>query len=193
VTTQTSTVLDAQHRVVTEESTDALRPAGKPRTHAATLDGNIPTAYPELVQRYVTYVQQAAQVNVELAAMWTQLVTTFSGAPALRAANVGAASVDTVRSVSDVAQETAETAIEAVGTSGPESARKQADGADESELQQALEADRAEAKHALEVARESYRSLTKAELSALLAERGLPRTGTVAVLIDRLVAADSAS
>ena len=37
----------------------------------------------------------------------------------------------------------------------------------------------------------AYEGLTKAELSDKLAERDLPKTGTVDELIDRLVAADT--
>jgi hypothetical protein len=64
---------------------------------------------------------------------------------------------------------------------------EQVDEVGESELDLHREAERAEAKHAHELAREPYLSLTKAELSVLLAEWGLPKTGTVG----RLVAADA--
>ena len=51
--------------------------------------------------------------------------------------------------------------------------------------------EREEAKKAQEKAREAYEGLTKAELSDQLAERGLPKTGNVEDLIERLVSADS--
>ena len=44
---------------------------------------------------------------------------------------------------------------------------------------------------AREAAREPYEGLTKVELSDRLAERGLPKTGNVDELIERLVSADS--
>jgi hypothetical protein len=44
---------------------------------------------------------------------------------------------------------------------------------------------------AKEQARSRYVGLTKAELTDQLAERGLPRTGTVDELVERLVTADS--
>ena len=71
--------------------------------------------------------------------------------------------------------------------------REQADkvtGKKESE-RQAKAAERAEARRAKRESREPYEGLTKAELSDLLAERELPKSGTVDELIDRLVSADS--
>jgi hypothetical protein len=41
------------------------------------------------------------------------------------------------------------------------------------------------------MARERYEGLTKAELSDLLAQRDLPRSGNVEELIERLVEADN--
>jgi hypothetical protein len=77
--------------------------------------------------------------------------------------------------VSDAAVDVADTVVDltATATSVAEpDAPEQASQDGETDLQLALEAERAEAKHAHELAREPYRSLTKAELSALLAERG---------------------
>ena len=102
----------------------------------------------------------------------------------------------TAETVSEAAADTAETTVDlaAAATSVAEpTAEVQPDEAAESEVDADLEAERAEAKHAQALAREPYLSLTKAELSALLAERGLPKTGTIAALIERLVAADSQS
>jgi hypothetical protein len=56
---------------------------------------------------------------------------------------------------------------------------------------EAKRAERAAAKQAREEAREPYEGLSKAELSDQLTERGLPKTGTVEELIERLVSADS--
>ncbi len=52
-------------------------------------------------------------------------------------------------------------------------------------------AERDEARRVRQDARERYEGLTKAELSDQLAERDLPKSGTVDELIDRLVAADT--
>ena len=50
--------------------------------------------------------------------------------------------------------------------------------------------EREQSRRAYEKARARYEGLTKAELSDLLAERGLPKTGNVDDLIERLVVAD---
>jgi len=73
-------------------------------------------------------------------------------------------------------------------------AQQEAEEAEEAEKAKAREAkriEREEARKAQEKAREAYEGLTKAELSDQLAERGLPKTGNVEDLIERLVSADS--
>jgi hypothetical protein len=56
---------------------------------------------------------------------------------------------------------------------------------------QARQAERDQARAEREQAREWYQGLTKAELSDKLAERDLPKTGTVEQLVERLVSADT--
>jgi len=70
--------------------------------------------------------------------------------------------------------------------------------AQEEQQEQARQADREKAKQereqarrARQEAREQYEGLTKVELADKLAERGLPKTGNVDELVDRLVSADS--
>jgi hypothetical protein len=63
--------------------------------------------------------------------------------------------------------------------------------AEKEQARQARAAERAEAKAKAEKAREPYENLTKAELADQLAERGLPKSGNVEELIERLVSADS--
>jgi len=73
-------------------------------------------------------------------------------------------------------------------------AQQEAEEAEEAEKAKAREAkriEREEARKAQQQAREAYEGLTKAELSDQLAERGLPKTGNVEDLIERLVSADS--
>ena len=73
-------------------------------------------------------------------------------------------------------------------------AQQQAEEAEEAEKAKAREAkrvERDEARKAQQKAREAYEGLTKAELSDQLAERGLPKTGNLDDLIERLVSADS--
>jgi hypothetical protein len=73
-------------------------------------------------------------------------------------------------------------------------AQQHAEEVEEAEKAKAREAqrvEREEAKKAQQQAREAYDGLTKTELSDQLAERGLPKTGNVEDLIERLVSADS--
>jgi hypothetical protein len=197
-TTQYYAAFATQAREATEKSVTAFKLATRPLADAAQADVDVPKVFAEPVQEYIQYVQRAAQMNVELATTWTQLVasfsgvTGFSGVPAGRATKTNDAAQKAVESAGDSAQ----TVVEIAATTAPvaqPTPQEQVDEAGESEPALALEAERAEAKHANEVAREPYRSLTRAELSALLAERGLPKTGTVGVLVERLVAADRQS
>ena len=73
-------------------------------------------------------------------------------------------------------------------------AQQRAEEADEAQKVKDREAkriEREEARQAQQRAREAYEGLTKAELSHQLAERGLPKTGNIEDLIERLVSDDS--
>ena len=73
-------------------------------------------------------------------------------------------------------------------------ARDQADRVEQAQKELAREARKAEreqARRAHDKARERYEGLTKAELSDLLSQRDLPKTGNVDELVERLVEADS--
>jgi hypothetical protein len=63
--------------------------------------------------------------------------------------------------------------------------------AEQERARQARKAEREQARQAHDQARERYEGLTKAELSDQLAERNLPKTGTVDELTERLIEADS--
>jgi septal ring factor EnvC (AmiA/AmiB activator) len=99
-----------------------------------------------------------------------------------------------------VKREQAEQAVQAEKVKAREAKRiereeaKKAEEAEEAEKAMAREAkriEREEARKAQQEAREAYEGLTKAELSDQLAGRGLPKTGNVGDLIERLVSADS--
>ena len=68
---------------------------------------------------------------------------------------------------------------------------REAEEAEKAKAREAKRVEREEAKKAQQEAREAYEGLTKAELSDQLAERGLPKTGNIEELIERLVSADS--
>ena len=125
-------------------------------------------------------------LNRELATGWAELVTSLSGSVREQADRVGGVVTDQVEVVADLASTGARKAQKL--------AEEQAAQAEEAAREQEREvkrAERAAAKQAREAAREPYEGLTKVELSDQLAERGLPKSGTVEELIERLVDADS--
>jgi hypothetical protein len=68
---------------------------------------------------------------------------------------------------------------------------EQAEQAERDRAREARNAERQKARQQRQSARERYEGLTKAELSAELANRDLPKSGTVEELIERLVDADT--
>ena len=182
----------AHAREATEKSVEAFTLATKPFTAPTAADA--PTFFPEPVQRYFHLLQRAVVANVELATKWTELVNAFSGANGQWAAKVSEVAHDNTEATTQVVQDSTDSAVDLVADisdEGEPAASSVTDEGDDQEQERALAAERAEAKHAHELAREPYLSLTKAELSALLAERGLPKTGTINTLVERLVSADA--
>ena len=66
-----------------------------------------------------------------------------------------------------------------------------AERAEQELARQARQTEREQARRAHDRARQRYEGLPKAELSDLLAQRELPKTGNIDELIERLVEADS--
>jgi SAP domain len=171
-----------QARRATEESVEALENGAA--SFAEQLDNvKLPTVdLTESVTRYFEFVQKAVELNRDLTTAWTELVTSLSGS---------------------VGQLVTPTADEAEGEPGgiayllvkqtkklEQVAKDQANTVEQVKRNQA---DRIAHIERIEqtLARESYQGLTNAELSDLLTERGLPKTGNLHDLIERLVSADS--
>ena len=161
----------AQARKVTEKSIQAWRDGAKTftdqleRVRFPTIDLTEP------VTRYFDSVQRAVDFNRDLATRWAELVTTLSGSVREQAAKVAGIVNDQTNTIADLTARQAEKAEEI--------AKKQADTVEHAKKDQAQQA------------REPYEGLTKAELIGQLTERGLPKSGTVDDLIERLVSADS--
>ncbi len=183
--TEPYTAAATQARQATENSIDAWR-------HGATTftDQFDQVTFPtvdltEPVTRYFDYVQRAVDFNRDLAIRWAELVTSLSGSVRDQAARVTSIVNDQTNTIADPTVKQADK---------PEQvARKQADtveNAKKDQAQHARAAEHQQAKKDREQAREPYLGLTKAELAVQLAERGLPKTGTVEELIERLVGAD---
>ncbi len=130
--------------------------------------------------------EKSVDLNRDLATRWAELVTSMTGTVREQAEKVSSIVKDQTDRVANVATDQAKKAEEV--------AQQQAEASEQVEKEQARlarQAERAAAKEAHAKAREPYEDLTKAELSDQLAERGLPKSGTVEELIERLVSADS--
>lgn len=183
--TEQYTTATTAARQATERGVDAFKKGAKTLTEQTTnAAANLPSVdLTKPVTRYFDYIQKSVDLNREFATRWAELVTSFSGLVREQAETVG----HVVQEQTDaVAELTVEQAAKA-----DELAREQAEQAKRDEEKAAKAAERAEAKRAKEQAREPYEGLTKAELSDKLAERDLPKSGTVEELIERLVDADN--
>jgi uncharacterized protein with von Willebrand factor type A (vWA) domain len=188
----------SQVRKATEQSADAWKEGTKKLFDQV---GTIPTM-PQVdlnqpVEQYFDFVQRTVDLNRELATKWAQWVNTLSGAARERAESFSRIVKDQADTLAGMAAQQAQK-TEQVARDQAERAeqakREQEREAEEAEKAKAREAKRIErekARKAQEKAREAYEGLTKADLSDQLAERGLPKTGNVDDLIDRLVEADN--
>jgi hypothetical protein len=197
-TTESYTTVAGQAREATEKSVETFKQGVEKFTEQANVLAKLPTVdLTQPVARYFEYVQKAVDVNRDLATKWAELVTNLSGSVRERAEKVSSIVKDQTDTVADLtvkqAQKAEQTAKEQA-EKAEQVKREQAEEAEEAEKAKAREAkriEREEARKAQQQAREAYEGLTKAELSDQLAERGLPKTGNVEDLVERLVSADS--
>ena len=160
------------------------------------------------VERYFDFVQHAVDMNRDLTVRWVKAAGALSGAVRAEAETAGSTVRERAESAGSAVRERAESAGSAVRAKADrveqaaheqasQAARvraKQAEQAEQAEKDLAREArkvERAQARQAGELARKRYEGLTKAQLSDLLAERELPKSGNVDDLIERLVEADT--
>jgi len=143
-----------------------------------------------VVERYFEFVQRTADISRDLTVEFVQRTLDINRDLTIKWAEAAGMLSGVVReqseSARDLVREQAGKAEQAV--------REQAHKAEQAEQELAREARKAEreqARHAHENARERYEGLTKAELSDLLDQRDLPKTGNVDELVERLVEADS--
>jgi SAP domain-containing protein len=160
------------------------------------------------VERYFDLVQRTVDINRHLAVRWAEAAATLSGVAREQAESAGDVVREKAEEAGNVAREQAEKAERAAREQAEQveqelarrarqaerAGREQAEQAEQAEQElarQARQAEREQARRAHERARERYEGLTKAELSDLLAQRDLPKTGNIDELIERLVEADS--
>ena len=174
-------------RELTEKSVETFKQGVEKFTEQANVVAWIPEVdLTEPVTRYFEYVQKSVDFNRDLTIKWAEVVTSLYGTLREQADKVNGIVTDQANAVADQAVKQAQKAQDV--------ANEQAAAAEEAkkeEEKQAKAAERAAARQANTEAREQYEGLTKAELSDLLAQRDLPKSGTVEELIERLVSADS--
>jgi len=171
------------------------------------------------VDRYFDLVQRTVDINRRLAIRWAEAAGTLSGVVREKAGSAGDAVREKAEAAGEIARAQAEQAELAAreqaaraeqaekelarrarqaereqAVKAGQAAREQATKADRAEkalARQTRQAEREHGRRAHERARARYEGLPKAELTDLLAQRDLPKTGNIDELIERLVEADS--
>ena len=139
------------------------------------------------VERYFDLVQWMVDINRSVTVRCLQAAGTLTGVARHQAESVADVVREVPASVGRAVHEQAAEAEQAVR----ERAEK-AEQAEQERARQARKAEREQARQAHDKARERYEGWTKAELSDQLAERDLPKTGTVDQLTERLIEDDKA-
>lgn len=137
------------------------------------------------VERYFDFVQWVVDMNRGIAVRGARAVGAVSGAARNQAESAGEAVRERAEAASGAVRERAESFERAA-----EEQAAKAERAREERAREARRIERQEAKQAHEKARARYEGMTKAELSDLLAQRDLPKSGNVDELVERLVEAD---
>ena len=185
--TDSYTAAAGQARQATERSAEAFNKGARTLADQAKLVATRPAIdLTRPVARYFDYIQKSVDLNRELATKWAELFTSFSGTVREQAEQVSHIVTEQSEAVSDLAVKEADKADDLARQQA-----KEVEQAKKDEQKAARAAERAAAATAKERAREPYAGLPKAELSDKLAERDLPKSGTVEDLIERLVDADN--
>jgi hypothetical protein len=156
---------------------------GSQRLSDYMLPGLPPVDLVPVVERYFEFVQRTVDISRDLTLKWAEAAGMLSGAVREQAESVGGLVREQAGSARDFMHEQA-------GKAG-QAAREQAEQAEKELAREARQAEREQARHAHDKARERYQGLTKAELSDVLDQRNLPKTGNVDELVERLAEADS--
>jgi hypothetical protein len=138
------------------------------------------------VERYFEFVQRTIDISRDLTLKWAEAGNVLSGVLREQAESVGGLVREQAETTRDLVHEQADRAEQV--------ARQQAEKTEQAERELAREvrkAERDQARQVHEKARERYEGKTKTELSDLLDQRNLPKTGNVDELIERLVEADT--
>ena len=197
--TETFTAPNGQARQATEKTAEAFKHGVHQATERAEgMVAQLPRVdLSEGVQRYFEFVQQAVDMQRELATKWAELLTSMSGSFREQTESFSHLVTEQTDRVADLttqqAQKVEQTAHEQADKVERVQREKieQAERAEKEQAREAKRVEREQAKKADDEAKARYEGLTKAELADQLAERGLPKSGNVEELIERLVSADS--
>jgi len=206
------TSMTRQYSAAASRATEAVEKAADSWTEGVRRMTGLFPAVPQVdlvpaVERYFDLVQRAVDMNRNITVRWAQAAGTLTGTVRQQAESTGQAVRERAESAGEAMRERAESFDQAAAEQAQraeraekEMARKveraaaeQAQKAEQAEQERAQEARRLEREHARQAherARKRYEGLTKAELSDLLAKRGLPKSGNVNELVDRLAEAD---
>jgi len=183
------TAAAGQARKVTEKATEAWKEGVAKLADQAGAMSPLPQVdLSQPVEQYFDFVQRTVDLNRDLATRWAELVNSLTGDARERAESFSQIVKDQADTLAGLAAQQARKTENA--------AQNQAERAEQAEKEQARQARKAErdqAKQDRAKAREAYEDMTKAELGDELAKRGLPKTGNVSDLIDRLAEADTSS
>jgi hypothetical protein len=161
-------------------------------------------AVADATAKYFDYLQDGLQVNKDIAVKWFGAWSSIAGAVRDQWQTVADFQQGHSKAISTWISSEAETfegAAQQQAEQVEQAQREQIERAQQAErdreekVRQAerdkAKAERDEARRARQEARQRYQELSKAELADQLSDRGLPKTGTVDELIDRLVSADT--
>lgn len=174
--TEPYTAAAGQARTAVEKSVEVWKHGAQTLTEQTSIFTQLPNLdLAQGVEGYFQFVQQVVDSQREVAFAWASAAASLSSVVREQAESVGQIVRDQTEALSGFATEQVDKAEDA--------AKEQA--------RLARQAKRQLDRQAHELARAPYVGLTKAELSDLLAERELPKTGNVDELIERLVEADT--
>jgi len=174
-------------------------------THWAQLATTLSGSYREQAHQVTGIVKDQADKVADLTVKQAEKAEKAAKELAERTEKAAEELAENTEKAAEELAENSEKAAKELAENSEKAAKELADRAEEAQRKQALEAEEAkkaeareaqrvqreEAKKAQQQAREAYEGLTKAELSDQLAGRGLPKTGNVDDLIERLVSADT--
>jgi hypothetical protein len=174
-----------QARSVVERTTDVWTQSARTLTDVLPVVPQVDLV--PAVERYFDFVQRTVDLNRSLAIRCARAANSLSGVVHERTEAVGEDLRDRAESASEAVRERAAEVEQA----GRVQAKK-VEQVQQEFTREARRIEREQAKRAHARARVRYEGLTRAELSELLAQRGLPKTGNVDQLVDRLADADTA-